>query len=975
MKPSLRPGQSAPPSPDRVEARGDPSQPGVDLFKLSFDASPEAIALTRLRDGLMVEVNIEWEKLTGYSRTEVVGRTAQSLDFWPDQESRTRGFMPLVKHGRLADTEVTLRMRDGIARQLRLNASVVHSNGEDYALTYLRDITAEQLAAEAVRAGERVLEETNAKLNRQVRLYELTESVANVGYWVTYPGDSMVYMSRGYADMAGFGMRNTAPLKEHMDGLLMDDRPRFEAAMEALDGQTLEYRWRHPDGRVLWVRSRMHRHLEQGELKAVMGIVQEVSAEKTALKAVGDQLAFIQKITSRAPGMLFEFQTWGTQRIEFHFVSAGSKDLLGVSPSELRSDIRHLFRRVQRTDVPRLIGEAMHALRSRSTWKTEFLTRAVDLHPSRWLLINAIADPQADGSVLWCGAITDITLQKESVERLQESEGRFRGLTELSSDWYWEQDEQFRFTRVDGNLEGSKALPPSAYLGKTRWESGAQGVSPEEWAAHRRQLDAREVFHDFEMQRQRADGSLMWVSLHGAPIFDAAGSFKGYRGTGRDISARKVAEAEIERLAFFDALTGLPNRRLLLDRLHQALEFSARHITHGALLFIDLDNFKMLNDTLGHGLGDELLKQVAERLKKCVRGVDTVSRLGGDEFVVMLEDIGESAPEAAALAEGVGKKILAALNQEYELDQVRHHSSPSIGVTLFFQNMHTVNELLKRADLAMYQSKAAGRNTLRFFDPQMQAAAAARAAMESDLRDALEQHQFVLFYQTVVDMDSRVTGVEALVRWQHTRRGMVSPAEFIPIAEQSGLILNLGQWVLEQACAQLVAWGKDPATSHLTIAVNVSARQFRHPDFCQQTQDTLSASGADPRRLKLELTESLLLTDIEDAVAKMGVLRSQGVGFALDDFGTGYSSLSYLKRLPLDQLKIDQSFVRDVLHDPNDAAIARTILNLAQSLDLGVVAEGVETEGQRAFLIQSGCRAFQGYLFSRPVPLAELVLD
>jgi diguanylate cyclase (GGDEF)-like protein/PAS domain S-box-containing protein len=944
------------------------------LLKLSFEASPEAIALTRFRDGMLMAVNREWEQLTGYMRGDVVGRPIETLAIWPDEQARERGIQPLIEHGRLADTEVRLRMHGGALRVVRLNASLVQSDGEDYAVIYLRDITAEQLAAEAVRAGERALEETNMRLNRQVRLFELTESVASVGYWVTYPGDPLVYMSRGYATLAGFGSRTAAPLTEHMEGLLPQDKAQFEAALEALDGQMVEYRWRHPDGRVLWVRSRMHRYLEQGVLKAVMGIVQEVSAEKLALQAVGDQLAFIQKLTSRAPGMLFEFQTWGTSRMAFHFVSAGSKDLLGVNPDELRGDINHLFRRVDRSEFPRLIHEAMTALRLGTTWQTEFLTRAIEGHASRWLLINAVPEVQKDKSVLWCGAITDINTQKEALERLQDSEARFRSLTELSSDWYWEQDENFRFVRVDGNLDTSKAFPAPSYIGNTRWESGAQGVAPEVWAAHRKQLEAHEVFHDFEVQRLRSDGSLMWVALHGAPIIDGRGNFKGYRGTGRDITARKQTEADVERLAFYDALTGLPNRRLLIDRLNQAMEFSARHITHGALLFIDLDNFKNLNDTMGHAQGDELLKQVADRLRKCVRSLDTVARLGGDEFVVMLEDIGEMQMDAATQAESIGKKVLNTLNEEYKLGDFRYHSSPSIGVTLFFQHLHTLDELLKRADLAMYQAKAAGRNTFRFFDPQMQAAAAARATMESDLRDALQQEQFVLYYQTVVDANSRASGVEALVRWLHPTRGMVSPADFIPVAEQCGLIIALGQWVLEQACAQLMAWGTDPATAGLTIAVNVSARQFRHPDFCDQTLELLRTSGANPNRLKLELTESLLLTDIEDAVEKMGTLRATGVGFALDDFGTGYSSLSYLKRLPLDQLKIDQSFVRDVLIDPNDAAIARTILTLAKSLDLGVVAEGVETEGQRAFLLESGCKSFQGYLFSRPVPLDQLVL-
>jgi len=944
------------------------------VFKAVFDLAPEAISLARLGDGVIVEVNAEWQALTGFSRAEVLGRTALDIGFWPDAQSRESVVAAIRHNARIRDAEVSLRMRDGALRSVRMKASLIQMGDEPLILTYFRDVTADLRAREAVRAGERVLEETNEKLNWQVKLYHLTESVANVGYWALYPDAPVVHMSAGYAMLTGFGDTRTAPLVDHLRGLLPEDRAAFEAAMQAMDGRTIEYRWRHPSGSILWLRSRMYRHLEHGVVRANMGVVQEVSAEKAALQATRDQLSFIQRITSRAPGMLFEFQTWADTRLEFHFASAGALELLGVTPDALRADVNHLFRRVEREDVPRLIQAARAALDAGTHWQSEFLTRPLD-GVSRWLLINAVPDVQPDGSVLWCGAITDISAQKEALARLQESEARFRSLTALSSDWYWEQDENFRFVRVDGNRDNVLAVPSFNYLGKTRWESGAQGVSEEGWARHRADLSAHAVFHDFEMQRLRADGNLMWVTLNGAPIFDAQGNFKGYRGTGRDISARKRAEAEIERLAFFDALTGLPNRRLLMDRLKQAMDFSARHITHGALLFIDLDNFKILNDTLGHHMGDELLKQVSERLRKCVRNVDTVARLGGDEFVVMLEDIGEVPGEAAALAESVGRKVLTALNQEYELGGQRHHSSPSIGITLLFQHLHTLDELLKRADLAMYQAKAAGRNTLRFFDPEMQAAAHARAVMEKDLRLALQNNAFALYYQPVVDVESRVTGVEALVRWRHPLRGLIPPAEFIPVAEQSGLILDLGQWVLQVAFAQLVTWSAQPATADLTMAVNVSARQFRHPDFCSQILEVLRSSGANPHRLKLELTESLLLSDIEDAVRKMGELRAIGVGFSLDDFGTGYSSLAYLKRLPLDQLKIDQSFVRDVLIDPNDAAIAKTILNLAQSLDLGVVAEGVETEGQRQFLLENGCKSFQGYLFGRPVPLQQLVLN
>ncbi|WP_295412788.1 EAL domain-containing protein, partial [uncultured Thiodictyon sp.] len=392
----------------------------------------------------------------------------------------------------------------------------------------------------------------------------------------------------------------------------------------------------------------------------------------------------------------------------------------------------------------------------------------------------------------------------------------------------------------------------------------------------------------------------------------------------------------------------------------------------GALMFVDLDNFKVLNDTLGHSVGDLLLQQVAGRLLDCVRESDTVARLGGDEFVVMLEGLSERTEAAAAKAQGIGVKLLAALNEPYELAGYRCHSTASLGIALIADRHTPVEDLLKQADLAMYQAKAAGRNTLRFFNPDMQAALEARSALETQLRDGLRDGQFLLYYQAQVDGAGDLTGAEALVRWQHPQRGLVAPGEFIPLAEETGLILPLGRWVLESACAQLAAWAHQPPRAHLTLAVNVSARQFRDPGFVDQVRAALAASGADPHRLKLELTESLLLEDVTDTIAKMTALKSLGLGFSLDDFGTGYSSLSYLKRLPLDQLKIDQSFVRDALDNPNDAAIIRAILALAPNLNLTVIAEGVETPAQRAFLIASGCRAFQGYLFGRPGPAAAL---
>ncbi|MBI5898084.1 MAG: EAL domain-containing protein [Rhodocyclales bacterium] len=483
-----------------------------------------------------------------------------------------------------------------------------------------------------------------------------------------------------------------------------------------------------------------------------------------------------------------------------------------------------------------------------------------------------------------------------------------------------------------------------------------------------------------EIWNRRKNGEIFpaWTSITAVRRGD--GGISHYVGTFTDITQRRAAEDEIRHLAFYDVLTHLPNRRLMLDRLRQALTASARHGRHGALMLFDLDDFKTLNDTLGHDVGDQFLIEVAARLESCIRECDTVARLGGDEFVVILEEL-DAGLLAAMQAESVAVKIQGALNQPYLLDLSlaggeantrSYHCTSSIGITLFRDHDVAVEELLKRADTAMYQAKAAGRNTLRFFDPQMQAAVSARATLDTDLRAAIAESQFALHYQPQVDGSGRMTGVEALLRWLHPRRGLVMPAEFIDQAESTRLIMPLGRWVLETACHQLAAWARQPGRERLDIAVNVSSRQFHQADFVDQVKAVLAATGADPRRLKLEVTESLLLHDIEDVVARMTQLRALGISFALDDFGTGYSSLYYLKRLPLAQLKIDQSFVRDVLSDANDAAIARTVIALGQNLGLAVIAEGVETAGQRDFLMVHGCHAFQGNLFGVACGAEEL---
>jgi len=482
---------------------------------------------------------------------------------------------------------------------------------------------------------------------------------------------------------------------------------------------------------------------------------------------------------------------------------------------------------------------------------------------------------------------------------------------------------------------------------------------------------ARDGFWRGELPAQRRSGEIFpaWTTV--ATVRGSAGETTHYVITMTDVTDRKRAEKEIVNLAYYDRLTGLPNRRLLRDRLEQALAGSARSGRHGALLFIDLDNFKLVNETSGHEVGDQLLVEVAQRLEACLGAAGGAARVGGDEFVALVEDLGENQHEAAALAKRTGEAILAALNAPYALPGGVRHSSPSIGVALFSGGGDTCEELLKQADIAMYEAKAAGRNALRFFDPDMQATLSARAEAEAALRLAIRERRFVLHYQPQVDCDGEWIGAEALVRWAHPERGLVPPGEFIPLAEETGLILPIGGWVLETACRQLKAWSGDRRSCDLHLSVNVSARQFSHPDFVEQVAQTLRTTGAPAERLVIELTESVMLDDIAGAAGKMNALKALGVGFAVDDFGTGYSSLAYLARLPLDQIKIDRSFVNNLPGSANDAAVAHTIITLAESLGLTVIAEGVETEAQRRFLERHGCPSFQGFLFGRPMPIED----
>lgn len=544
---------------------------------------------------------------------------------------------------------------------------------------------------------------------------------------------------------------------------------------------------------------------------------------------------------------------------------------------------------------------------------------------------------------------------------IKESEARFRALTDLSSDWYWEQDADFRITRFESG-RASKDLPPEMLIGKRLFESGITVKTPGGWEAHKAQIMAHQSFRDLVLHFDMPDNHDLYISVSGEAMIDNDGVLKGYRGVARDISEQKRADARIQHLATHDGLTGLPNRVMYNQMLSVAVQSALRYGGSFAVLFIDLDRFKFINDTLGHEAGDQLLKEISTRFRQTLRASDIVARLGGDEFVVLVPQVHEK-KEIAVIA----RKIVDAAIAPFLLQGQECRVTASVGIAIFPDDAQDELTLTKSADIAMYAAKEAGKNNYQFFSAQVRSYALERMALETNLRQALERNEFTVYYQAKRDLASgAISGVEALLRWQNPELGTISPAQFIPIAEETGMIVPIGKWVLRTACRQNMAWLRE-GLPPVCMAVNLSVRQFTDDHLLLDIAAILEETGMDPRLLELEITEGLVMRDPAKAVTLLAAIKKMGVRLAIDDFGTGYSSLAQLKNFPIDTLKVDRSFIREVATNASDKAITEAIIAMGKTLCMTVIAEGVETEEQEDFLRQNSCDQMQGYYFSKAV--------
>ena len=925
---------------------------GEENFHTLFDLAADAMFILD-QDGFIKEINrIAYEQL-GYARDEMVGKYIGDFvlpEFIPLLKSR---FAQVQSQGYLTYESAQMR-KDGTVLPIEICNRAIELNGQKAFFAVVRDISERKRLDSALRESE-------------ARFRTLAEDAPEA--IVIHDLESGLFVDATTSAERLFGCSHDEILRHGPQYFYAPNQPEgtpsFESIRERglriLAGEQMKFERlvRNMHGQEILCEVRLVR-LPSENRKLIRASYIDITERKQAEEELRRSMRNYRELMEQAGDAITVADHEGQRYLD---VNQAACNLFGYTREEfLTLGFKDFFHSDDLSQTPIKLEElwAGHVVH------TERRLRRKD---GSFVPVEITAKMLSDGRLL--STTRDITAREEALTKLQKSESWFRSIFENVNTGIASTDSSGRVTSFNEAFRTMLGYDAEALKNMNFADFTHPDDLKLETVFFNEILAGKRNHYHITKRYIASDGRLLWVDLSSAAIRDARGEVTNFVAVIQDITDRKVAENEIEHLAFYDSLTQLPNRRLLLDRLHQALASSARYGREGALLFIDLDNFKNLNDTLGHDIGDLLLQQVAQRLESCIREGDTVARLGGDEFVVMLLDLSEQPIEAAAQTESTGEKILAALSRPYQLDTLAYRCSASIGVTLFNDNQQGPDELMKQADIAMYQAKKSGRNSLRFFDRQMQENISARVSLESELHNAIEFRQFHLYYQIQVDSSPRPFGAEALIRWIHPERGLVSPAQFIPLAEETGLIVSIGQWVLETACAQIKAWQQEALTRDLVLAVNVSAHQFHQVDFVAQVQAVVQRYAINPMLLKLELTESLLLKNIEDTIAIMNELNQSGVQLSLDDFGTGFSSLQYLKRLPLNQLKIDRSFVRDISFDSSDKAIVRTIIAMAQSLNVDVIAEGVETEEQRQFLLNSGCTHYQGYLFGRPVPIEQ----
>jgi diguanylate cyclase (GGDEF)-like protein/PAS domain S-box-containing protein len=931
-----------------------------------FDGALEGIFQT-YPDGRPRTANPAVAKLLGYESVDELMSTVKNVaaDVCADQGERAAYLKLLEEHGSVMGFEGRLRRKDGSIIWVSLNGRrVFHSDGSvSHNEGFVVDITERKRAEAALR-------ESAGSLREAQRIGGLGSYVLDIPSGVWTSSDEM-------DALFGIGKEYDRTLAGWLALVHPDDRASLadpSSWLSAVEGKGFdkEYRIvRQKDQAERWVQSFGKVEFDgQGQPLKFRGVIKDITERKQVELQLRDSEARYRETFEQAAVGIAHAMFDG----KFLRCNARFAEIVGYPPEEI-PDLT-----IQQVTAPEDLAQSLASLQrmgSAETGNANWEKRCVRKDGSlTWVRITASIQRDSAGRPLhYILVVQDISARKTAEERLaaaQEalrvSEERYRTAFQTS----------FDSVNINHLEDGMYIDCNKAFLDLTGYERhevlGHTSLELNIWVDPRDRKSLVDVLRqssscrDLEVRFRKKNGELYW-GLVSASVIELDGELCVLSVT-RDISDAKAAAEQIRNLAFYDPLTGLPNRRLLLDRLQQLLTECAHDGRLHSVLLIDLDHFKTLNDTVNHQTGDLLLQEVARRLAKCVLETDTVARLVGDEFVVMIENQGATTEDAAKQAKACAGKVLASIAEPYLIGGHECRCTASIGITIFGDGTEGADEVLQQADIAMDRAKAEGSNTVRFFSPALLTAVNARAAMEADLRQAINANQFVLFYQPQVEGEHLI-GAEALIRWNHPERGLLLPGEFIAFAEETGLILPLGDWVLEAACKQIACWARQEEPAYISVAVNISARQFRQPDFVEKVLAAIERTGAEPHNLELELTESMLADSIEEVIAKMTELKSHGLRFSLDDFGTGYSSLAYLKRLPLDQFKIDRSFVQDILVDASSGAIAQTIISLSRAMGLPVIAEGVETEEQRDFLTRLGCHSFQGYLFGHPLTLKE----